>query len=447
MPKKSTASFPLELPELLHNILINLSEPDLVRTMTVNRKWHAEASRLLWKTVVFTDHGSVEQGLKTMKSLTGFAGVCKDWREVRGGSQRKGGWGLGRRRDSLGSVGEVERGKKEENEEEEDQEEIEAGRTKLKSNRGNRQKSGRRFFTTPSLRLITSRISQIISTDLTAARKRTDFFKRTSLPTQNYASLVRTLSIRKVKDPILNKLLESFAPNARYLNTLELYICDFIQNATVMAFVDGGLSPSESATLPPQNNFLTNVSVPGCSYITDEAVTHIAKRCPALEVLDLRACSEITDASLLEVAARCPRLMHINVGRIKDRCNITIKSIAPLAKGTSLRVLGLAGCDITDECMAVLSEYRGGDIERISVNHCPDITNVSLRAFLGKCSKLTVFEMKSCTGLNDWPAIAELARRNVLLSLSENQQAELEEWGAKNGLVIFLKKPYRSKIG
>jgi hypothetical protein len=133
----------------------------------------------------------------------------------------------------------------------------------------------------------------------------------------------------------------------------------------------------------------------------------------------------------------------LNVGRIRDRERITITSIRLIAQRTKAAVLGLAGCDIDDECMLLLAQQRKSSMERISVNNCYRITNESIRAFVKLCPRLSVFEMKECHLVNDWASVAELVNRKVLLTLCEQQNKACLDWAKSQGKSMKVRAPVK----
>ncbi|KAI8984743.1 hypothetical protein BDF20DRAFT_815879 [Mycotypha africana] len=248
---------------------------------------------------------------------------------------------------------------------------------------------------------------------------------------KTYQNALRTFSVRKIKNPQLNEPLSTIARNATRLEQLDIYICDNLTNETVILFASHAYSR------------LTYISLAGCHMISDEAILKVAEQCPDLLHLDLRACGLVSDVSLSTVAKNCPRLKHINVGRVRERQRITIKSIRLIAQYTEATVLGLAGCDIDDECMITLAKHRGPGLERVSVNSCYKISNTSVYALLKYCPNLSVFEMKECHRIKNWEAVAEMVQKKVLLTLCDQQNKDCLAWAARNGRQLDVKAPVK----
>lgn len=246
---------------------------------------------------------------------------------------------------------------------------------------------------------------------------------------QVYHRSLRTLSVRKIKQTGIIEPLQQIGQYANRLEQLEMYICDHITDAAVTPFL--------------QHRTLTFLTLAGCHLITDELILQVAASCPRLEHLDLRACGRISDVSISAIAKSCPNLKHLNVGRIRDRDRITGQSISLVAKHTQVSVLGLAGCNVDDDCMVLLAKHRNKHLERISVNNCHRLGNRTLHAHVQYCPSLSVFEMKECHLITDWEAVAELVQRKVLLTLCDQQNKACSDWARKNGRTLHVRAPLK----
>ncbi|CAO0802455.1 unnamed protein product [Mucor circinelloides] len=246
-----------------------------------------------------------------------------------------------------------------------------------------------------------------------------------------YRNAVRSITLRKIKDKSINEPLQQIGQHAHNLEKLDIYICDHLSDSSIYTFITHN------------HQSLTYLSLAGCNKITDDAVLSVAQHCPKLEHLDLRACGLISDISIQSIAENCPNLHHLNVGRVRDREKITMQSINLIAQKTKVAVLGLAGCDMTDECLILLAKCRGRGLERISVNNCYRITNKSVRAYVDYCPNLSVFEMKECHWVDDWASVAELVQRKVLLTLCDQQNRACAEWARRSGRIMEVKAPVK----
>ncbi|KAI7849699.1 hypothetical protein BDC45DRAFT_551323 [Circinella umbellata] len=247
-----------------------------------------------------------------------------------------------------------------------------------------------------------------------------------------YRRTLRTLTLRKMKEDTLPNVFQSLqqvGKHASRLERLELYICDSITDTCVYPFLTHGT--------------LTHLTLAGCYNISDALIHQVARSCPNLILLDVRACGNVSDSSIIQIALNCPKLRHLNVGRVREQERISTASISLIAQRTDIAVLGLAGCDITDECMLLLAHHRNKSLERISVNNCRRLTNKSLHAFVEKCLNLAVFEMKECHLVNDWASVAEMVKRKVLLTLCEQQNRDCVVWAKKHGRTLDVRAPLK----
>lgn len=254
-----------------------------------------------------------------------------------------------------------------------------------------------------------------------------DYLRQARVST--YCNAVKSLCIRKIKDKSINEPLARIGENARNLEYLDIYICDNFMNETLYPFL--------------LHRGLTYLSLAGCHNISDEAISRVAEYCKGLEHLDLRACGLVSDVSISKIALNCPHLRHLNVGRIRDRERVTSKSITLIGKYTQATVLGLAGCDVDDECMQVIAEYRKSGLERISLNSCFKISNETVYTFVKHCPSLSVFEMKECHRINDWEAVATFVQRKVLLTLCDHQNRACADWARVRGRALDVKSPLK----
>lgn len=142
---------------------------------------------------------------------------------------------------------------------------------------------------------------------------------------------------------------------------------------------------------------LKKVIVPGCTTVNDSIVSAIARDCPLLEHLDLRACEEVSDKSIRVVAHYCRNLTMLNVGRTHGGQRITNRGIRSIARHTKITTLGVAGCHINDTTIWELAIHRGPYLERLSLNNCFFLTNNSIPRVLGYTTQnLSVLELRGC---------------------------------------------------
>ncbi|ANB12745.1 Amn1p [Sugiyamaella lignohabitans] len=159
-----------------------------------------------------------------------------------------------------------------------------------------------------------------------------------------------------------------------------------------------------------EGNSLTKIVLPGCSRVNDGVVALIAKMCPQVEHLDLRACDYVSDRGLKVLAKRCPGIKLLNVGRTQRGELITYRGIKHIARRTCVDTLGLAGCHINDRAIWELAIHRGPAIQRLSLNNCQFLTNNSIPRILGYTRNLCVLELRGCFQISDMRPIIQFKR-------------------------------------
>lgn len=106
------------------------------------------------------------------------------------------------------------------------------------------------------------------------------------------------------------------------LEWLELHVCsDLLPTAQLLC-----------------SQYLKRIALPGCSRVGDSILELIARNCPNLEILDLRACEMVTDKGLIAIAEGCPKLRYLNVGRIKGGERITCEGVDAIARYFSFKI-------------------------------------------------------------------------------------------------------------
>jgi len=131
---------------------------------------------------------------------------------------------------------------------------------------------------------------------------------------QGHSPHLRTLVLHKVRaatDAELHTLGQQ--PN---LEWLEFHVCP-------------DLRPTEDLLC---SRSLWRIALPGCSRVDDVTLECIARNCPNLEILDLRACELVTDNGLIAIAEECPNLKYLNVGRVKGGERITCEGVDAVAR-------------------------------------------------------------------------------------------------------------------
>lgn len=191
------------------------------------------------------------------------------------------------------------------------------------------------------------------------------------------------------------------------------------QIKSIAPIVGGNLEWLEFYTCPQlhptrdlmRGGTLKKIILPGCTSVTDAGVSTIARDCPLLEHLDLRACEEVSDKSVRVVAHYCRNLVMLNVGRTNGGHRITNRGIRSIARHTAVTTLGVAGCHINDTTVWELAIHRGPYLERLSFNNCFLLTNNSVPRVLGYLTKsLSVLELRGCPLVSDMKPVVLFKR-------------------------------------
>lgn len=159
---------------------------------------------------------------------------------------------------------------------------------------------------------------------------------------------------------------------------------------------------------------LRSLIITGSKILDDSLLIEVAKKCPNLQVLDLRACEGITDYGVHAIATSCTQLLSINLGRKKRGHLITDHSVSTLVcNNKKLGTVGLAGCYITDKTVWELAMNCGYSLERLSLNNCPYITNQSLPVILhhNLLPNLSVLEIRFVLKLTNLDPVVTFRRK------------------------------------
>jgi F-box/leucine-rich repeat protein 2/20 len=81
-----------------------------------------------------------------------------------------------------------------------------------------------------------------------------------------------------------------------------------------------------------------HINLNGCHRVTDNAITHIASKCPKLENLELYWMPHITDNSIKQIFENCPNINSLNLSGCKT---LTYKSLSLIKKLKNLEEIVL----------------------------------------------------------------------------------------------------------
>lgn len=215
--------------------------------------------------------------------------------------------------------------------------------------------------------------------------------------------------------------IETFAQaiDASSLERLEVFMCPKLQPTPTLF-----------------HQALKTLVVAGSRVADDVLLTQVARRCPNLEVLDLRACERVTDCGIHAIASSCRRLVSVNLGRKRKGHLITDHSTAVLfARNPRLETVGLAGCHVSDRSLWELALHAGSSVQRLSLNNCPHITDRSLPVILhhNLMRNLSVLEIRFLAGVTNVAPIVTFKRSQhargvfLLVETCEELLARMQE--------------------
>jgi hypothetical protein len=141
---------------------------------------------------------------------------------------------------------------------------------------------------------------------------------------------------------------------------------------------------------------LENLSLDGCRCLTDRSLAAISNLYN-LRKLDLSQCDLITDVGL-EQLEPLDCLEELSLGWCRQ---ITDQGIRHLVqhpgRATTLRILRLARCPITDEGVSTLARLSA--LEELDLNGCSSIVSSELGNTLQRLPHLAVLDISYCPGI------------------------------------------------
>ncbi|CAI5756830.1 unnamed protein product [Candida verbasci] len=196
---------------------------------------------------------------------------------------------------------------------------------------------------------------------------------------------------------------------------------------------------------------LKKLIITGSKTIDDNFLISISLHCKNIEVLDLRACEYISDFSIYQISKHLKNLKIINFGRKNKGHLISDASIIKLincCKG--LNTIGLAGCNVTDKTVFEIA-IKLPDIERLSLNNCPRLTDHCLSIFTNPNTihcflKLKVLEFRYNSQLDNLQHLIEFKKRQeyknkiyLLIELCEDLMAKYRAQEQELDNIISMK--------
>ena len=91
--------------------------------------------------------------------------------------------------------------------------------------------------------------------------------------------------------------------------------------------------------------------------------------------------------------------------------NLYFSSRRAYIRLTAVDTLGLAGCAVSDRGIWSVAIHRGPKIERLSLNHCLNLSNASIPLILHSTPNLQVLELRGCVKITYVRPIVEFRRK------------------------------------
>ena len=158
---------------------------------------------------------------------------------------------------------------------------------------------------------------------------------------------------------------------------------------------------------------LTSLNLRACTLVTDDAIISLSKSCPALRYLDISLSGPgVTDAAVIALSQNCPSLTKLNM----SVCNITDSAVSALARNCSaIESIDLSYCySITDAGVANLARGRSA-VRALSLRGNNKITDASVMTLVQNCPSLVSTEVNFC------PQITESANEVIYECCSLNR--------------------------
>lgn len=168
-------------------------------------------------------------------------------------------------------------------------------------------------------------------------------------------------------------------------------------------------------------NSLRELSVSGCSLLTDTGIAALVAHAPSLSFLDATRCSKLTNASLEKLAPlpltglvcyanaalsaygalRSPLLRRLDCTGSRDLTGVSIAKLARTCS-THLEVLNLSWCiAINDDAPKALGAHCP-NLSWLSLHGNRTVTDVGMNALAAGCLQLRALDVSGCAGVTDY---------------------------------------------
>ncbi|KAJ3085196.1 SCF ubiquitin ligase complex subunit [Quaeritorhiza haematococci] len=208
----------------------------------------------------------------------------------------------------------------------------------------------------------------------------------TPLPFHPYPSMIRKLDISGIAaDNLYMGDLDAALSMCPNIEVFRLENCYHISNILVQSL---------SHHCPK----LKQVDLPGCP-VSDSFIPALTKNCKQLEQMDL-SFTNLTVASLHPIVDNCESLIKLDLCECRDADDGSLKLDFSNRFTRTLKQLNLRNTPITDELLRYIAE-RCVELEFLTLESCPKITDAGTVAVARHCSKLKRLDLSFCDRITD----------------------------------------------
>ena len=144
-------------------------------------------------------------------------------------------------------------------------------------------------------------------------------------------------------------------------------------------------------TMIERQTLIDNLSLRGCTEISNACIESVASRCKGLTSLDIAHCHNIDDEVLVSIAKHCPRMLCLD---LECLLLITDEGVAAIANScTDLRSLNLTECKLITDGSIVDMSRKCASLVTINLAQCRLLTDVSIESIGKWCPQLQIIDL------------------------------------------------------
>ena len=205
-------------------------------------------------------------------------------------------------------------------------------------------------------------------------------------------------------DALDGKILGEIAQSNRNLQTLSLYDCKLLVNASL----------EEHAIMHLRNLRCIELD----ALREDETILLFAKHCPQLESISLNTDYSVHDATVAQLAKLCPNLKRLSLECVWNITNNGLRSIGEhCSKLEFLRIFG--NRHVTDEGIATLTKGCS-KLHTVELRSLPLITDRSILSIAENCSAtlITLLLVNNCRAMSVSQALTHILQHDCVKNMT-----------------------------